>query len=298
MKLSILTATYNRANILEKLYRSIINNLIIEMDVEWLIMDDGSSDDTKKILEKFVDYGNLKVKSFHQDNQGKMQAINNLMEYVTGDLVIECDDDDYFVDNSFNIIYEKCRILTEDENLYALVFLKNEGKNKLSGNQFAFEDKYTTMFDLYFKYDIIGEKVIVYNAEIRKKYKYILEKNEKFCTEARLHFKMDLNYKVKCFNSVIEEGEYLKDGYTRNIRNTFIRYPFGYYHYFKEILNSIMDGVKFGKRIYAIKHYILFEYLTKSKIGYGNIKGKLNRYIYILLIIPGRIKSRRFLSKE
>ena len=51
MKLSILTATYNRANYLQKLYESIVDNLIDEMDIEWLIMNDGSSDNTNEVIE-------------------------------------------------------------------------------------------------------------------------------------------------------------------------------------------------------------------------------------------------------
>ena len=52
MKLSILTATYNRANLLIRLYTSILNNLDAGIDVEWLIMDDGSTDDTETFVNK------------------------------------------------------------------------------------------------------------------------------------------------------------------------------------------------------------------------------------------------------
>lgn len=47
MKLSILTATYNRANLLKRVYKSIVDNLYDKLDVEWLIMDDGSNDNTR-----------------------------------------------------------------------------------------------------------------------------------------------------------------------------------------------------------------------------------------------------------
>ncbi len=60
MKLSILTATYNRANFLEILYNSIIKNIENQkeenesLEIEWLIMDDGSKDNTKKVIEKLI----------------------------------------------------------------------------------------------------------------------------------------------------------------------------------------------------------------------------------------------------
>ena len=59
MKISILTATYNRANLLSKLYKSIVNNLIDGVDAEWLIMDDGSIDETKEVVQKFIEENKL-----------------------------------------------------------------------------------------------------------------------------------------------------------------------------------------------------------------------------------------------
>ena len=52
MKLSILTATYNREKYLHKLYKSILSNLeTSNIKAEWIIIDDGSTDNTKNIVE-------------------------------------------------------------------------------------------------------------------------------------------------------------------------------------------------------------------------------------------------------
>ena len=177
MKLSILTPTYNRANYLNKLFESIVNNLIEELEVEWLIMDDGSTDNTYEVLDYIKEkaYNSVKsnhfeVKIYRQVNQGKMKAINNLMEYVTGELVMTCDSDDYFVKDAFKRINEKKDILFNENDLYALAFLKNETPEKLSGNTFDKENETTSMFDLYFKQGITGEKILVFKTEIRKQY--------------------------------------------------------------------------------------------------------------------------------
>lgn len=55
-----------------------------------------------------------------------------------------------------------------------------------------------------------------------------------------------------------------------------------------------MSGVNFGKRLYVIKHYILFSYLTKKKIDITNVKNIINKALIILLYIPGIAKSRKF----
>ena len=290
MKLSILTATYNRGNYLERLYKSIVNNLIDELEIEWLIMDDGSLDNTEEIVKQFSKLKQLDIKYFKQENQGKMQAINNLMQYVEGELVMDCDSDDYFVVNAFKNINDKITNLLDDDDLYGIVFLKNENENKLSGNFFLKEDERTTMFDLYFKHGTLGEKIIVFKTEIRKMYKHELVEGEKFITEARMYHKMDEKYGIKCYNLVVVEGEYLETGYTNNITNSFKKYPKGYFEYFKEILDKNEKDILINKRLYALKHLILFQVLC----GYKNIKlkNKFNQVLYYFLLLPGIIVTK------
>ena len=292
MKISILTATYNRASLLPRLYESIVNNVKDNIDIEWLIMDDGSTDNTKEIIQKFIEENNqLNIKYFFQENQGKMQAINNLIQYVQGDLIIECDSDDYFTNNAFEII-EKAYKENESnmENYYALCFLKYNQAGENMGK--TFQKNYTTMFDLYFKEGEDGEKALVFNGKIRKQYKYELEDKEKFVTEARMFHKMDEKYGIICVNEPIMICEYQSSGYTKNINKQFIENPYGYFNYFKESLQKDMKGVLFKKRLYAIKHYILFSTLTNQKKIIKNIKGILNKLLVIILLIPGKIMTR------
>ena len=110
MKFSILTATYNRAKCLPKLYESLIKNKSNNYEIEWLIMDDGSKDETENLIKDYIAKNEIEIKFFKQQNQGKMTAINNLAQYVTGEIWIECDSDDYFTDGAFDKIkdlYEK-----------------------------------------------------------------------------------------------------------------------------------------------------------------------------------------------
>ena len=114
------------------------------------------------------------------------------------------------------------------------------------------------MFDLYFKDNIKGEKILVFNSEIRKKYKHEVEEGERFITESRMYHKLDEKYKILCINEVVEIGEYLEDGYTKNIENTYKTSPKGYYKYFKDILDKNLKGISLRKKLYIIKNLILF----------------------------------------
>ena len=291
MKLAILTATYNRANLLSRLYESILNNLNDDIDVEWLIMDDGSIDDTKKVVQNLMEQNRFEIKYFFQENQGKMKAINSLIEVVESDLIIECDSDDYFTNDAFKVIkdeYEKNIDLMK--NCYGLCFLKYDQTGKNMGKDFKNET--SKMFDLYFKKGEDGEKALVFNSEIRKQYKYELENGERFVTEARMFHKMDEKYNIVCINKPIMICEYQSEGYTRNISKQFVENPYGYFEYFKEILQKDMNGVSFKKRLYAIKHYILFATLTKQKNIVKDVTGFLNKMLIFTLYLPGKIATK------
>lgn len=291
MKISVLTPTYNRANLLERLYKSIVQNSKYGVDIEWLIMDDGSTDKTEDVVQKYKEENVIDIRYCHQENQGKMTAINNLVEKTDGDLIIECDSDDYFTEDAFKIIKDEYEKNKNNKKAYAMCFLKHNKNGKNMGNYF--KHKETTMFDLYFKEGEDGEKALVFFKEIRKKYKHKLEHGEKFVTEARMYHEMDLSYNMLCINKCIMICEYQEEGYSKNINEQFKKNPYGYYKYFKEILERDFSGVKFNKRLYAIKHYILFSYLTKQ-YGRLKIKNYFNKVLYYVLLIPGVIKSRKF----
>ena len=142
MKLSILTATYNREKYLQRLYDSIMQNLqTSKLEIEWIIIDDGSADSTKNrinelehnALEQPNNIKNrIQIKYIYQQNLGKMAAINKGVNEAIGELIIDCDSDDFFAENAFNIIERNASKLLQKEKLYALCFLKKDFDNNIS----------------------------------------------------------------------------------------------------------------------------------------------------------------------
>ena len=162
MKLSIITPTYNRANILGNLYNSIVKNLELNDEVrqsvqaQWLVIDDGSTDNTEEIINQYINEEKIEIQYYKQENQGKMTAINNVIQYADGDLIVECDSDDIFSDNAFYDILQTYYETKERKDVYGLCFLKYDLKGNNIGNLFQKEE--TTMFDLYFKERRNGRK--------------------------------------------------------------------------------------------------------------------------------------------
>ena len=261
MKISVLTPTYNRAHLLDNLYKSLIENLNYGVEIEWLIMDDGSTDNTEEKIKEYIKQGKINIKYFYQNNQGKMVAINNLVGQATGELIVDCDSDDYFSDDAFKIIKESYeKYPNENQELYGMCFLKYDTKGQNMGQ--LFRNEKTTMFDLYFKEGEDGEKALVFYSNIRKQFKHELEHGEKFVTEARMYHKMDEKYKMACINEPIMICEYQDEGYTQNIMEQFKKYPYGYYMYFKEILHKNMKGVLRHKSLTILLAQMLLEQPT------------------------------------
>ena len=293
MKISLITATYNREHLLPKLYESIVDNYEDYKDIEWIIVDDGSVDETKSLVNTWIKKSKFDIKYIYQDNQGKMKAINNGMDYVTGDIVIEIDSDDYFKDNIFSSIVKDFKKI--DNNVYGILY-KIELIGKESEDTSNIDNKVLRLYDVHYKYAYNFDMVLVFKADVRKKYKYKLENNEKFITEARLYYKMDFDYDGLLFkNREIVVSEYMDDGYSNHIQEIFKKYPYGYYEYFKEALSYTYKDVLFNKRLYLIKHFILFGYLTKRKKSelINSVKG-FNKILVMLLVIPGYIKAKNF----
>ena len=101
--ISILTPTYNRYETLRRAYNSLTRQTNNEF--EWVIIDDGSKDDTKKLIHSFIKEKKIRIKYFYKKNGGKHTAINFGLSKVSGDSLLILDSDDYLVDDAIEIVY-------------------------------------------------------------------------------------------------------------------------------------------------------------------------------------------------
>lgn len=254
----------------------------------------GSTDQTEKVVQQMQQDNILKIYYEKQENQGKMASINELVKKATGEFLIECDSDDYFMENSFSKI--KDASVKVRKNTYAIAFLKQDQNGNNLGKNFQKEK--TTMFDLYFKDGENGEKALVFITKIRKNYQYQLEVGERFVTEARMYHQMDLEYHIICENETLMICEYQENGYSKQIEKVFLQNPKGYFEYFKEIFLHNMKGVPLKKRFYVIKHYLLFATLAEKKGIFKEVKGIQNWFLVLFFYLPGKLASQRFKKKK
>lgn len=102
---SVLTPTYNRAHVLRRVYDSL--NRQKKRNFEWVVVDDGSTDDTPKLLARWQAEANFPIAWFrYANNRGKHAAINVGRKFVSGDYTLMLDSDDALVDDAMEVIAE------------------------------------------------------------------------------------------------------------------------------------------------------------------------------------------------
>ena len=105
MTITILTPTYNREGTLRKLFESLQKQT--SKDFEWIVIDDGSKDNTEALVKEFIDKAEgYPVTYLKQENSGKHVALNNGIGKAQGELIFIVDSDDWLSDNAVETILE------------------------------------------------------------------------------------------------------------------------------------------------------------------------------------------------
>lgn len=225
MLVTVCTATYNRGYILHNLYNSLKKQSI--KNFEWILIDDGSTDNTKTLAEIWENDPERKFKFIYiyQDNQGKMNSVNNGLDLAHGDLFYVIDSDDYMPENTVERIIYWAKTIDKDK--YAgICGLRCHMNGNLIGT--TFPGKY---IDISVKdrslYRIAGDKAEVWYTKIFRKYKFPVVSGEKFITEAVSYLAMcEEEHKVVRFvNEPFCCCEYRTDGYTASSWKPFAENP-------------------------------------------------------------------------
>ena len=216
-KITVFTPTYNRAYIIEDLYRSLQRQTYT--DFEWLVVDDGSSDNTQELFAAWQQEENpFPIRYFKQENGGKCRAMNRGLEMAQGELFFTVDSDDYLTDDALEKVVAWDAELPNREQYCG--FVGNRGVTPTETPNRLFEGGYLdgTALDRYTMVEgdrvlVDGERAFVFYTELHRKYMYPEFPGEKFLTEAVTWDRMAYDgYKMRFYNDIIWIWEYKPDG--------------------------------------------------------------------------------------
>lgn len=245
MKITVFTPTYNRAYVIEKLYRSLQRQSFT--DFEWLVIDDGSTDDTKKLFDIWsTEENTFPIYYYQQKNGGKCRAINRALELAHGELFFTVDSDDYLTSDALKKVCLWIDDLPENQKYCGVAgnlgISENETPNKILHGEYLDGNA----LDRYKEVD--GERALVFFSEIHRKYKYPEFENENFMTEAVVWNRMaNDGYKMRFYNDIIWVYEYKEDGLTKAGSSVFLNNPRGYGLWLKE--KAEFEGVSYKEKL-------------------------------------------------
>ncbi len=213
--ITVFTPTYNRAYVLTNLYESLCCQTYL--DFEWLIVDDGSSDETEFLVERFLKESVIHIRYFKVPNGGKHRAINFGVKKACGELFFIVDSDDYLTANALERIafyYEPVRDIDEFAGVSGLRIFPNGEIISKGKNSSTVLD--CSRLDLTFKYKFVGDIAEAYKTKVLKQYPFPDYIGEKFCSEGVVWTRIALKYKLRFFAEGIYVCEYLSDGLTHS----------------------------------------------------------------------------------
>ncbi|WP_174734332.1 glycosyltransferase family 2 protein [Mesobacillus harenae] len=269
--ITVFTPTYNRADLLYNLYSSL--KLQTYKNFDWLIVDDGSTDKTRDVVESFKKENILNITYIKTKNKGKMQAINTGVNNCKTDLFFIVDSDDYITESAIEKLITSWT-QEKSENLSGIIAMRGNVKTYTPiGGTMLPEIKTETLYNLYNKYSYKGDLAVVYRTDVLKKFPFPYIEGEKFISEAYIWMKIDEHYKMLILRDIIYLCEYLDDGYTTNAKKLMLNNPKGYRLYYLQharMSQYLSRGLKIKRKIISIIKYIGFSIKAKEPIFRNN----------------------------
>ena len=264
--ISILTPTYNRGELLLPLYDS-LKNLTFK-DFEWLIVDDGSEDDTEQYALSWIAHNientEFPIRYIKKSNGGKHTAINRGVREANGELILILDSDDTLPSDSLATIaqyFEQCKDYKDCAGVCGLM-AHHDGQ--LIGTGFPKDPMYESA--LQFRYakkgNVTGDLLEVYKTSVMREFSFPEIENEKFCPESLVWNRIANKYKLFCFNKVIYYRDYLEGGLTSKIVRIRMNSPIASTMTYAEMLDY---NISLKWKIRSAINYWRFKYCIKNK---------------------------------
>ncbi len=277
MFLTIFTPTYNRAKLLPRLFDSLLAQT--SKDFEWLIIDDGSTDETQEVVAGFEKQNLFSVRYIKKPNGGKHTAHNVAVKEALGEYFFCVDSDDWLGNHAVEVLQRVAESVEPTD--YAIMGYKAGTDGKRICSPLSLQVPHITFFEQIAK-GAGGEYSIVMKRERIQGAPFPEIKGERFSTESILYDKMQsLGYTVCPCNEVLTICEYQEEGLTSNIYRCLRENPTAYQIYHAQRID-LVKGKK-ERLQHAIKYWA-FRFLSKNK-EYA-YKGK-RKCLLIFAWLPG-----------
>lgn len=236
--LYIVTPTYNRAKELCILYKTLKSQTCL--DFKWLVVDDGSTDETPLLIAKFQEDSCVAIDYLKKDNGGKHTAYNLALDYMSKiDCHIVVDSDDWLaMDAVEQILQDLEKTSNKEIGIVYPRYGRNSSPQWLSDNV-----KYVSIPDIKLKYGLSIETAIVIKNLFIGQLRLPSFEGEKFLSEEIFYIMLSEFGKFLPLNRRIYFFEYLEHGLTNNLFHLWKKNPKSTYLLFKERKKYILQNL-------------------------------------------------------
>lgn len=223
-QLTILTPVYNRKDTIERLFRSLLAQS--NMEFEWLIVDDGSSDGLGDVVALFD--APFPIRYIYKENGGKHTALNVGINHINSPLTFIVDSDDWLTDHAVETVLLTHNSYNDRPDLCGYAFLRQFPNGKINGKLFVPNYLIASYLQARINaHDTMADKAEVFRTACLKEFPFPEFAGERFLGEDTVWMRMSRKYAMVHINCAIYVGNYLADGLTHNRRRNNISSPQG-----------------------------------------------------------------------
>ncbi|MBE6927924.1 MAG: glycosyltransferase family 2 protein [Ruminococcaceae bacterium] len=278
--LTVITTTYNRDYCLHQVYESLLRQT--SNDFVWLVLDDGSTDKTKDLVDKWISENKMAIVYHYKPNGGMHTARNAAYELAETELNVIIDSDDWMADDAVETIVRFWQ-KHKREDIAGIISHNADPSGKQLGTPMPEGVSETTVTDFFGKLGGKGDKKLIYRSELTKKYPYPEFEGEKFFPASYKFRLLDQDYKMLVLDHVTCIVDYNDDSMTRDKFAQYRTSPKSF-AYFR---NEMMRISKSAKECCNLAlHYVAESRFAKEK----HFIKKAHRKGYVLLAyLPGTL---------
>lgn len=225
--LTILTPTYNRANLLKDVFESLMHQT--DTDFEWLVVDDGSTDDTGAVLQSFLDAPDraFPMQVLRKENGGKHTAINYALPHISAPLTLILDSDDSLTEDAVETVLRTWEPYAGDPGICGMSFLKGDSSDGHPLANFPAEVARSNHIRFRINGRIGGDCCEVIRTGVLREFPFPEFPGERFVGENYLWVNAGLRYDTIYIRKVIYLCTYLEGGLSKSGRAMRLRNPQG-----------------------------------------------------------------------
>ena len=231
MFLTIFTPSYNRASYLPRLFASL--KAQTDQDFEFVLVDDGSTDDTAETAERFRRDGTVSFKFLRKKNGGLHTALNAGLKMAEGELFLFAGSDAWLDPNAVARVRAEWESLSGDSRYMGVVFRKMDtasGKpigEPIPGGRFD-----CSHVQAHFVHGFGGDKAEFIRTELLNLYPYPEIQGESYFPVGYPYCRLSEHFILRYIDETIYNGQYLPGGLTSNFPERLRNNPRGFHEYY------------------------------------------------------------------